>query len=341
MHRQSERGQIVVLFAGFLVALVAMAGLVLDGGGAFAQRRAEQNAADLAALAGGTVQLNNGSDTAVIAAAKAIAKTNGYEDGKNAVVLVDPTVRGKVKVDITADHVNYFAGIFGATTWPVSVTATAEWGVPTGATGSAPIIFSIDAFDPSTGLPYSNYGCATATCSSFDFTKTQGSGSDAPLDAVNMAWTNLAASANVSTKDVKDILDGSAPIVANLRLNQYIGQHNNGVHNALFDTSAPNQPSVNTVLAGQDVVVPIVGAPLAPAATCIDGSGASTTYTNGCFRGWALFHITSASKNGSGEDGRVTGYFKTGFIRVGSTTLCTAGPSCADYHGLFVLRLSN
>ena len=50
--RDRQRGQILVLFTLALVAMIAMVGLVIDGGAAYAQRRAQQNAADLAALAG-------------------------------------------------------------------------------------------------------------------------------------------------------------------------------------------------------------------------------------------------------------------------------------------------
>ena len=56
--RERERGQILVLFALSAIALIAMVGLVLDGGGAFAQRREEQNGADLAALAGANAYMN-------------------------------------------------------------------------------------------------------------------------------------------------------------------------------------------------------------------------------------------------------------------------------------------
>ena len=40
--RQREDGQILVLFALSAIAIMAAVGLVLDGGGAFAQRRVEQ-----------------------------------------------------------------------------------------------------------------------------------------------------------------------------------------------------------------------------------------------------------------------------------------------------------
>jgi hypothetical protein len=49
---RSARGQVVVIVAVALTALVAMAGLVIDGGLAWSNRRQLQNAADSAALAG-------------------------------------------------------------------------------------------------------------------------------------------------------------------------------------------------------------------------------------------------------------------------------------------------
>ncbi len=49
---REEKGQAIVLVAVALLALLAMAGLAIDGGQLLAQRRAAQNAADAAALAG-------------------------------------------------------------------------------------------------------------------------------------------------------------------------------------------------------------------------------------------------------------------------------------------------
>jgi Putative Flp pilus-assembly TadE/G-like len=39
LRRQRQSGQAIVIFALSLVGLLAMSGLVLDGGGAYAQRR--------------------------------------------------------------------------------------------------------------------------------------------------------------------------------------------------------------------------------------------------------------------------------------------------------------
>ena len=322
-----QRGQILVLFVLALVAVVAGVGLVIDGGFAFAQRRSEQNAADLAAFAGANALLN-GQDAN--AAAFAAAALNDYPDGVGGTavtVAVGPTT---VQVDITSPHHNYFAGVVGQSTWDVSVTATALTGIPTKFSGIAPFILSQEAFDPISGLPFDIYTTAT------DFTKTQGQGSDQPLLVLNMAWTNLGTG-NVSTNDVKDILDGSALLNGDLALNDYIGQSNNGVHNALFDSTS--QPSINTTLAGLDVSVPIVGPPVPGQSFCNDGS-----HVVGCFRGWALFHVVSANKIGGGEEGTITGYFLTGITRSASATdVCAVSSlTCGGFfHGVYVIKLIN
>jgi Flp pilus assembly protein TadG len=326
--RSGQRGQILVLFVVALVAIIAGVGLVIDGGFAFAQRRNEQNAADLAAFAGANAMLNGQNATTAALAASALNQFPNGANGTTVTVTVAPTT---VKVDITAPHANFFSGVVGQNNWNVSVTATALTGIPTQFSGVAPFILSQDVFDPVTGLPYNIYTVDT------DWTKTQGSGSDAPLTVLNMAWTNLGTG-NVSSKDVKDALDGSAPINADLALNDYVGQHNNGVQNDLFDSNG-NQPSINTTLAGHDVAVPIVGPPISPKTTCNDG-----TNVVGCFHGWALFHVTSATKNGGGEDGKITGYFLSGISRSASASdVCAiSDSSCRGFfHGVYVIKLIN
>ena len=87
-RRSRTRGQVVVLFALAAFVLIAMVGLVLDGGAAYGQRRAEQNAADLAALAGANAWLLDGGDStsksaAASLAAQTVAAQNGYPDALN------------------------------------------------------------------------------------------------------------------------------------------------------------------------------------------------------------------------------------------------------------------
>jgi Flp pilus assembly protein TadG len=329
VHRSSDRsrkrGQILVIFAMGLVAIIAGVGLVIDGGFTFAQRRAEQNAADLAAFAGANALLNGQNATAAAMAASAV---NGYTHGSGGTTVNVSLTTTTVKVDITSPHANYFAGVVGQSSWPVSVTATALAGVPTKMSGVAPFILSQEVFDPDSGLPYVDY------TTDFDFEKTTGQGSDTPLTLTNMAWTNLGTG-NVSTKDIKDALDGTAPINADLAINDYIGQSNNGVHNALFDSNS--QPSIETTLAGKDVAVPIVGPPIDGQTFCNDGS-----HDTGCFRGWAMFHVVSATKRGGGDEGTITGYFLTGISRSASVSeVCAVSDTACGgfFHGVYVIKL--
>ena len=143
---ERQRGQILVIFALSAVAIIAMVGLVIDGGSAFAQRRGQQNAADLAALAGADALLNGQTQAQATTIAKTIATSNQYQDGTGNVSVTVTFPAGEVQVDIGAPHTNSFARIFGMNTWQVSVTATALSGVADTAIGAAPVIMSVQDF---------------------------------------------------------------------------------------------------------------------------------------------------------------------------------------------------
>lgn len=304
----AERGQILVIFALSITAVIAMVGLVLDGSSAFSQRRTEQNAADLAALAGANAYMNTDSTVAArtaaaIDGARASATKNGYTNGVGSasvdVIVTFMSSGADVKVNLTDDHQNSFARIVpGQESWDVSVTATAWAGVIDTAIGAAPWTMHIDAFEAD-GSP--KYGISNPQ----NFVpNTAGSGPqcpDYPTNGLDMAWTDYNGFDNVNTIEVKRILDGTDVVTATFDLTeggQYLGQHNNGCHTKLWeDTDAE--------LTGRDVPVPIVGPPTAPETTCKD-----TTYDGGCFKGWAMFHVISAS---GGSDKFITGYFLENF----------------------------
>ena len=56
-----------------------MTGLAIDGGSAFSQRRDQQTAADLAALAGANDYLINNDEPQATARAQAVATSNGFD----------------------------------------------------------------------------------------------------------------------------------------------------------------------------------------------------------------------------------------------------------------------
>jgi len=329
-HRRRGRGQILVLFALSVTALIAMAGLVLDGGGTFAQRRDQQAAADMAAMAGANAYMNvsgtpTGKQAAAVAAAQAASGDNGFaHSGTTTVRVVVSLVSSgaTVQVDITSPHENGFARVVGLTSWPVTVTATAVAGTIDTGIGAAPWIMHIGAFNAD-GTP--KYATPTA------FGEANG---DYPISGTDIAWTDFNGQNNVNTSEVESIIEGSNIVTSTIDYDQYLGQHNQGNHTALYS-------SVNSYLAGKDVPVPVVG-PGSP--NC---AAPMQTYQNGCFKGWAVFHVVSAA---GGSSKTITGYFLSEFVSLPLTVgECTpaqqAAGSCgvisASPFGAYLVRLTN
>lgn len=141
--RAAERGQFLVLFAGSLLVLFAIAALAFDVGMTLLERRTEQDAADAAALAGaryvGTSADFSGTcagaaGNAAVTAACEIALANNFDDAAaNENVFVNIPAHsgpysgfpGFVEVQIEATRPSIFAGVIGRTAWPVGARAVA------------------------------------------------------------------------------------------------------------------------------------------------------------------------------------------------------------------------
>jgi hypothetical protein len=294
-HRTREQGQILAIFAFGLVALIATVGLVIDGGSAYAQRRDEQNAADLAALAGANALYNGHSNAQAIAVAHGVAGTNGYGNGINGVTVNVTITNGVVTADVGAPHRNFFSGVVGMPTWQVSTTASAIAGVPDTARGAAPIIMPIVDFeaDGSPKYEYTEANCAPKGC-----LWDNPQGNDAPTEATAWTWTVYGNPPNANTSDIAAYLrafgtcGGSAVPDVSIGVGDHddFGQHNGGNHNGAINQGGH-------CIEGLDVPVPIVGPPIPPATTCSD-----TSDTDGCFMGWAIFHVVSLEKDGNESD---------------------------------------
>ena len=294
-----DGGQILIVFALSMMVIIGMVGLAMDGGATFAQRRDQQTAADLAALAGANDYLLSNNAVQAIDRAKTVSAANNFTNGAGSTIGVAISTTNGVEVNVTvaSSHRNSFLGALGMTTWPVSTTATALAGFPDNASGAGPFIFSIGAFD-NDGTP--NYQTPT----------TFGEGNSAiPTGALDFSWTNYGTG-NVNTTDVDNIIKGSLVIDKTIAYGEYIGQANNGNHNFLFD-------DVDTYDRNQDFPVAVV-----------DG--------NGNFMGWATFHVISAS---GGSAKTITGYFLASFTSSRLTvSACQAG-ACPRYLGSYVLKL--
>jgi len=313
---REDRGQIIVIFALALVAMIAMVGLILDGGAAFAHRRDEQTASDLAALAGANAFLVNYDqpltrDAAAVAAARESARLNGYEHGVGGVtveVSIDTTVGAEVTVDIDAPHENTFAKIVGMNSWQIATTATAQTGFADTAIGAGPMLFNVGAFDTDDGKPLPLYGDPAHP---FTFSHGQGQSGDAPAEPGNMSWTDYSGDTNDNTHTVRDIIRGETSLDVTLDRGQYIGQHNNGNHATLFG-------DMNDNLAGQNVPVPVVD-------------------HNGNFQGWATFHVISGDQSGK----QMKGYFVSPFVNKQLSIKGCGFGGCPRYLGSPTINLVN
>ncbi len=131
-RRRSQKGQALVLFTLALIAFLAAAALVFDVGQALADRRARQDAADAAALAGARYVANPSQARAV---ALEVAADNGFESGVNG---IDVTVKippgpetnfaglsGFIEVEISGARPSFFGGVLGISSWNVAALAVA------------------------------------------------------------------------------------------------------------------------------------------------------------------------------------------------------------------------
>jgi len=124
-----ESGQAIVLVAVLMAGLVAVVGLVTDGGLVFSQRRDLQNVADAAALAG-AMQLDEGtyrSSGEVLldepAARQAAVQYLEAEGGLSYSVVVRPT---RVEVSVSRQASTGFLRVVGINRVEISANASAE-----------------------------------------------------------------------------------------------------------------------------------------------------------------------------------------------------------------------
>jgi Flp pilus assembly protein TadG len=274
-HATGERGQVLAIFALALVAIIALTGLVIDGGASTVQRRDEQNVADSAALAAAFNYVNTKSTASATQAAWDVAAANGYSHTAPG-TAVDVTITtgnpNKFTVVVTRPHQNYFSGAVGMSSWNVSATATAIGGRPNVAYGVMPIMFNQavlnNGYGPTNTLSYGEPGSGTE---------------DVPQGNAQFNWTVFCddpgcAGTNADSSTVDGLINdkGNSQKVA---LSDGLAPLNAGAHTTLFSDMAQ--------WIGTEFPVPIV-----------DDSGTML--------GWAMFHLTGSV---GGSTKQLTGYF--------------------------------
>ena len=299
--RGGEHGQILVLFAGGLIALLLIVGLVVDGGTAFVNRRDGQNAADLASLAatkkladtwrqttspgvysGGnaygaiatSMTANNCASADCTWTARYVGPRSGsvFQD-LGPVGEFDTAIPGSssgtkaigVKVDVTRTPRTYFLGVIGQSTWTVGATATAIAGRPSSAPAGQ--LLPIGFVDPGADI-------STTTITALT------NGMDGPGNFGWLSWTGSNTAGELATSLCTPNNDAfSLP-------RQFPGDP--GKTNAT-DVRACLQQWVDNQ---ETVLIPIVyreGDPAAPAGCKTGGSGNNFTF---CIKAIASFKIS-------------------------------------------------
>jgi Flp pilus assembly protein TadG len=190
---ERQQGQVMVLFILGIFAIIGMVGLVLDGGSVFAQRRDQQTAADLAAMAGAAAYLNAAGTVDQRKAyaesvAISVATSNGYVEGTAGVDIAFNMNNGsffnEAVVNLKKPHRNNFAALLGMPTWDVGVTATARSTFQAnGARGAMPLMFNAEAF------PAAICNEAAGPCTPTVYQLPPPGPISVPQDATTFNWT--------------------------------------------------------------------------------------------------------------------------------------------------------
>lgn len=150
-----ESGQMIPIVVLFLLAILGMVVLIIDGGGVMSNRRTAQAAADSGALAGAKRVCTGYGD------AKTVAES--YAVGNGATTAYASVSGYEVTVQVTVENPSFFARIFGENILVAGAQATAGCYGPRG-TAAVPLAWYCRA--PSVGGPYNlDYGCQIQTLS--------------------------------------------------------------------------------------------------------------------------------------------------------------------------------
>ena len=276
-ERRREGGQVLVIFALALVAIVAMTGLVNDGGSTFVQRRDQQNVADAAAMAAAYAYAVSGTTSAASTAGQSTASSNGYVDGSAGVSVTITNAAGNPGWLFTAyvskPHANNVTGLLGMPSWGVTATATAISGRPNAAIGAMPIIFNRKAFDQN--------GAGNSHEQAYD--EPPSGNEDVPQTNGQFNWTEFCNNCNADSNTVRNLIVNNLTDTTVVTLADHISPLNAGSHTTLFDALS------NYV--GKEFAVPVVN-------------------DDGIMVGFATFHLTGAV---GGSTKQIRGYFVSPF----------------------------
>jgi len=265
-----QEGQVTVLTAVFMIAILGITGVVLDVGSWFRQQRTQQATVDAAALAGAQALPFSAADART--QATSYADKNGGVAGATITFSSRFTPNDMITVTQARDAEGVFSKLFGVTTVTLHAHASAVSEVPTAANGVAPI--AVDIHHPQLSGP----GCPCF-----------GVQTDILLGKKGVpgafGWIDLVAQNGNS---------GSSTLVDWI-LRGYQGYLPLGN----YDSDPGAHTGVETALQrrwGTDLLFPVYDS--------LDGTGSNAPYH---VIGWASFHLTWSSAQGNTAD--LQGYF--------------------------------
>jgi hypothetical protein len=136
ISKPNEKGQNLIIFAVIMVVMVALAGLVIDGGFGYTRRREAQNAADAGALAGAEALCSGNTELAE-------PQALDYAIDRNGATAAEVDILGKeITVTTTIPHETFLAGIFGTDVITTTAIASAGCYVPCEIEGVLPVAWA-------------------------------------------------------------------------------------------------------------------------------------------------------------------------------------------------------
>jgi hypothetical protein len=332
-RRGAPAGQALVLFALSLVALLSVAGLVVDLGGAWAQLRTEQKVADVAALAGATAEANGAFYDEIRQTAIDSVVANGYL-ASEVTVNIPPTSGDYapggaysgplstnnctpttppapsqfpcwIEVGINRAHSNSFSRVVGFDSFGVSARGVAVGGIANTITsGASPIMFNYEAVTTYGSTPTIYCDPHPSKCSP---------NSSWPMLPEQFAWTTFCVTqgnCNVNSNDAVQIIEGGG-LQFDIFLNMYLGPHNNGQKTSVCKALTDAYPT-DAYPDGKDLSVAI-------------------NDDNGNLVGFWIWHLDTAGSDCQGSNGeQLRGWFVNDITNTLPLTI-TAGGSAATF----------
>jgi len=321
---RSRSGNIAIISALAMPAMVGFCGLAAEQAFWFYRNRDLQGAADIAAYGGVVVLRSGGSTSAVTAAATADAVSNGWRQAGGTIVVQTPPTSGayqnnlSVAVTLSEQEQRYFSRIyFGNTPMAVSAHATGTYA------SAGPACFL--GLDKTLAGTVDFWGNATA-----DFTAC-----NVISNSLSGTGFKVGGSASVTVPCVQSA--GGSSVTTGLHLTQCTSVTNNatptpdpysGLPAPTWSGGCSNAPNGATDL-GTDGQV-----------TCFNGASMTNIHSSVVFHGTIVVNGGSLTTNASGN---ISGAGVTIFLTNGATMHFNGGshldltaPTTGTYKGIAI-----